>query len=297
METDERRLHCTGLRDGRKLTYAMYGKDGGNPVLYFHGHGGSRLEPAILDEEDIRDAGIALIAPDRPGMGGSDYQDGRRFRDWVADTVELAEKLGLDKFGVWGVSGGGGYALACAALIPERLTGAAVVSGAGQMNSSEARTGMNGMAKLMWRLAGRTPRLTALLLTLSKPNMNVDISKIKAKIERNMPSTERAFFEKPGRLEAFLESGRESMRQGVRGIAWDTHLYAIPWDFRLEEIRMPVLLIHGEADQNVPAAAARKAAASIPNCRAIFYPGDGHISTVGKSLSEVFKLFSQGEGK
>lgn len=70
---------------------------------------------------------------------------------------------------------------------------------------------------------------------------------------------ERAVFDHPGRLEAFIASGMESMRQGVKGIACDTHLYARPWDFRLEEICFPVRLPHSEADQNVLVTIARHA--------------------------------------
>jgi len=79
----------------------------------------------------------------------------------------------------------------------------------------------------------------------------------------------------------------ECVRPGVRGMAWDTHLVARPWDFRLEEIRFPVRLLHGEADRNVPVAVARKVAASIPDCQATFYPGEGHISTLANHLDEV----------
>jgi pimeloyl-ACP methyl ester carboxylesterase len=104
---------------------------------------------------------------------------------------------------------------------------------------------------------------------------------------RSMSPGERAFFEKPGRLEAFIASGVESMRPGVRGIAWDTHLYARPWDFRLEEIRFPVRLLHGEADRNVPVAVARKIASAIPGCQATFYPGEGHIELLANHMDEV----------
>jgi pimeloyl-ACP methyl ester carboxylesterase len=106
-------------------------------------------------------------------------------------------------------------------------------------------------------------------------------------MRRTMPPAEATFFEKPGRLEAFMASTVECMRPGVDGMAWDTHLCARPWDFRLEEISFPVRLLHGEADRNVPAAVARKVAAAIPGCQATFYPGEGHISLLGNHLDEV----------
>jgi pimeloyl-ACP methyl ester carboxylesterase len=276
------------LPDGRTLTYAEYGVPAGKPVLYFHGHGGSRLEPAVLGDDEFIKAGIRLIAPDRPGMGGSDFQPGRGFSHWPKDVVTLAGRLGLSKFAILGISGGGGYISACARWIPERLSAAVIVSGAGQMNSPEARTSLPVMGRLMWWLAARSARLMGLLLSLSKPRNLDDPAKIRQQLKRTMPPGEVAVFDKPGRLEAFMASGAESMRQGVRGIAWDAHLYARSWDFHLEEICFPVRLLHGEADLNVPVAVARKVAASIPGCRATFYPGEGHFSTLANHLDEVF---------
>lgn len=278
------------LPDGRTLTYAEYGAPDGKPVFYFHGQSGSRLEPAVLDASNFEQAGIRLIACDRPGMGGSDFQPGRGFSHWPADIVALADSLGLGKFGVFGVSGGGGYVSVCARLIPDRLTAAVIVSGAGWMDSPEARACLPVMNRWMWGLAARSARLIGLMLTLTIPRAKVDIVKVRKQMLRSMPPVEAAIFEKPGRLEAFMASGAESMRQGINGIAWDTHLCARPWDFRLEEIRFPVRLLHGEADQNVPVAVARKVAADIPDCQATFYPGEGHFSTVANHLDEVIGL-------
>ncbi len=275
------------LPDGRTLAYVEYGVPGGKPVFYFHGLPGSRLDPTTLDGNDLVKAGLRLIACDRPGMGGSDFQPGRGFSHWPADIVALADRLGLGKFGVWGVSGGGGYVSACARLIPDRLTAAVIVSGAGRMDSPEARAGLPVMGWLMWGLAGRSARLMGLFLNLTKPRNLGDPAKIRQQMMRTMPPSERAFFEKPGCLEAFMASTLECMRLGVRGMAWDTRLYARPWDFRLEEISFPVRLLHGEADRNVPVAVARKVAASIPGCQATFYPGEGHLGILANHLDEV----------
>jgi pimeloyl-ACP methyl ester carboxylesterase len=279
------------LPDGRTLTYAEYGSSGGKPVFYFHGQSGSRLEPALLDANAFEKAGIRLIACDRPGMGGSDFQPGRGFRHWPADILALAGSLGLGKFGVFGVSGGGGYASACARLIPEQLSAAVIVSGAGQMDSPVARASLPLMNRWMWGLAARSARWIGLFLTLTIPRKQINITKIREQMLRSLPPVEAAVFEKPGRLEAFLASGAESMRQGLKGIAWDTHLCARPWDFRLEEICFPMRLLHGEADRNVPAAVARQVAVSIPGCQATFYPGEGHFSTVANHLQEVINSF------
>ena len=275
------------LADGRTLVYAECGAPAGAPVFYFHGLPGSRLDLAVLDRETLEQAGIRMIACDRPGMGGSDFQPGRGFSHWPADMVALADRLGLEKFAVLGVSGGGGYVSACARWIPERLAAAVIVCGAGPMDSPEARASFPLMGRLMWGVAARSFPLTVLLMNLTKPRGLGDPAKIRQQILRTMPPAERAFFDQPGRLEAFLASTVECVRPGVRGMAWDTHLYARPWDFRLEEIRVPVRLLHGEDDHNVPVAVARLVAAAIPGCQATFYPGEGHLSMLANHLDEV----------
>ena len=123
------------LADGRRLGYAEYGDPEGKPLFYCHGFPASRLEAALLDPS-ARKAGVRVVAADRPGCGLSDFQPDRRIGDWPGDVVELAGALGIDRFAVVGVSGGGPYALACARKIPQRLTAAAVVCGLGPVGEA-----------------------------------------------------------------------------------------------------------------------------------------------------------------
>jgi pimeloyl-ACP methyl ester carboxylesterase len=116
------------LRDGRRLGFAEWGDRTGTPVFFFHGMPSSRLnghaDPSVLDRRHVR-----RIAIDRPGMGLSDFQPERKLLGWPDDVVELADRLGLDRFGVVGNSAGGPYAAACAYKIPARLTHVGIVSG------------------------------------------------------------------------------------------------------------------------------------------------------------------------
>ncbi|MBW2547908.1 MAG: hypothetical protein DRH23_06320 [Deltaproteobacteria bacterium] len=116
-----RKYETLHLRDGRKLAYAEYGDPHGYPVMLFHGNPSSRLSWGLIPDSPFRPH-LRLIAPDRPGFGRSDFQPGRRLLDWPDDVSELAEALGLNRFAVLGVSGGGPATLACAWRIPERLT-------------------------------------------------------------------------------------------------------------------------------------------------------------------------------
>src|ERR687893_2368518 len=99
------------LADGRALGYSEWGPRDGVPVLGSLGTSLSRL--AHLGHEPPQAAGVRLILVDRPGYGVSDFQPGRRLLDWPADVAGLAEALALERFAVFGMSGGGPHAAAC----------------------------------------------------------------------------------------------------------------------------------------------------------------------------------------
>ncbi|MBC7801768.1 MAG: alpha/beta fold hydrolase, partial [Gemmatimonadaceae bacterium] len=110
------------LPDGRAIAVEEYGDPAGLPVLYFHGWPASRLEAGLIPELPVR-----LLAFDRPGYGRSSPQPGRTLLDWPRDVAEVADRLGLDRFHVVGLSGGAPYAVACAYAIPDRVRGMALV--------------------------------------------------------------------------------------------------------------------------------------------------------------------------
>jgi pimeloyl-ACP methyl ester carboxylesterase len=104
--------------DGRYLRVEEAGDPSGNPVLMHHGMPGDGhlYAPWVAD---AKERGIRLIGCDRPGYGGSTPQPGRSVADCTADVRAIAAALGIDRLAVWGISGGGPHALACASLLPE----------------------------------------------------------------------------------------------------------------------------------------------------------------------------------
>ena len=118
------------LPDGRVLGYGIYGDPAGFPVFDFHGIPGSRREAALIADYIGRDD-VCFIGMDRPGYGRSSPKRNFRIVDFPGDVVALADQLKIAKFAVLGYSGGGPFALACAAQIPGRLASLAVVSGVG----------------------------------------------------------------------------------------------------------------------------------------------------------------------
>lgn len=115
------------LPDGRVLAYEDYGDPGGFPVLSFHGGLSSRLDAEHADDAAVT-SHVRLVSPDRPGIGLSTFQPGRRLLDWPDDVAHLTAALGIEKFAVMGWSAGGPYAAVCAAKMGGRVTAAALLS-------------------------------------------------------------------------------------------------------------------------------------------------------------------------
>jgi pimeloyl-ACP methyl ester carboxylesterase len=120
------------LSDGRRLAYQALGTQGAPAALVLHGTPGSSRQLAGLDQP-ARDRGLALIAPDRAGYGGSSYHPARTIGPSARDLGELIRHLGLDRCAVIGLSGGGPTALACGVLLAGQVAAVATVGSVAPM--------------------------------------------------------------------------------------------------------------------------------------------------------------------
>lgn len=273
------------LPGGRALSYAEFGRPNGTPLFLFHGTPGSRLT-GRLGHNAAADRNIRLIVPDRPGFGRSDFQSGRTILDWPDDITVLASSLGIEKFGVAGISGGGPYALACAARLPERVTGTAVVSGLGPVRNTTVR-GMSRLNRTQLTIARKVPllfRAEWMILGLFGQRYP---EKLMTKVTSSLPEVDRDVFQRDEVHDTLVADLQEAMVRGSRGVAHELTLMARPWGFRLEEIAAPVHLWQGELDRNVPVAMGRYQSKALPNCTATFLPSAGHYWYVD-NLDTVF---------
>jgi pimeloyl-ACP methyl ester carboxylesterase len=274
-----REPHAITLSGGRLLGYAEYGDPHGFPVLAFHGWPGSRLQGARYDAA-ARRSGVRLIAPDRPGVGLSDSQPGRTLRDWPRDVAALADQLELERFAVLGVSGGGPYALACARWIPERLHAVGVASGLGLLLSADVTTAQSRWL-LRALLAGRImPRIGLRLVAEAlrrRPHTALHWG------SKPMPACDRVIVSEPAFRSIAIADLNAALRDGGSAAAHDLALLTGDWGFDLAEVQAPILLWHGEQDGIVPCALGRHVAASLPHCRATFFPDEGHYVVVPRA--------------
>ncbi len=279
------------LADGRRLAFCEYGVSQGKPVFYFHGWPGSRLE-ARLAEPTARRFNARLIAVDRPGFGRSDFKKRRTLLDWPEDIGQLADALGLDRFSVAGVSGGGPYALACARHIPERLTAVAVVCGLGPLHSPLVRAGMSPLARRTFYLCRTAPWLLRMVFARTAWRLRRDFDWYLSHISDALPPADKQALFGSELKDIIVQSTLEAVRFGTRGSAWEGKLYASPWPFRLEDISTEVYLWHGEQDATVPATMGHHVAQTLGNCRPRFYADEGHFSLVTNHMAEFFEVLT-----
>ncbi len=267
------------LSDGRALGYAEYGDTEAKALFYFHGQPGSRIEARFLAEQ-AGELGLRLIGVDRPGIGLSSYQPGRRLVDWPADVVELADCLHIDRFAVVGYSAGGAYALACAQLIPERLTACGIVSGAGSPGDILAflLTWVTWLGLPFVRLLFRNEAQARALLKRVVPFW---------------PNSDRKTVSLPSVIEVLAISLVEALKPGTWGTAYDGVLVDQSWGFKLKEIAFPsIYLWHGELDQEVSIRTIRALVGQLAHCQASYLPGEGHISLLINHAGEILKSLS-----
>ena len=277
----------TTLEDGRQLAYQQYGAADGAPLLVFHGLPGCGLQAALLDEP-ARRLGVRMIAADRPGVGRSSPEPQRSILSWTADVVQLADHLGLQRFGVLGISCGGPYALACALRLSERVSFAGLVAGMGPMDVPAIRRDQHPALKLLFGLARLHPALTAPMLGLDRRMFGRDPLGAVHKLAGMMTEPDRRFIhDHPALAEAFALSLAEAYRPGIAGVQQEVRLIASPRGFELGDIGMPVHLYQGGHDRNVPPAMGEHIARTLVDGRYRFFPDEGHLSILG-NCAEVF---------
>ena len=256
--------HELRLVDGRTL--CAYDAGGGPaPALVWH-HGspqsGAPLTPLV---EAAARRGIRLVSYGRPSYGGSTPQPGRDVASAAGDVAQIADALGLDRFAVMGASGGGPPALACAALMPDRVTGVVCLAGlAPYTGSPDWFDGMIDPGGPRAALEGREAR---------------------ARYAETAEFDERSFtaadYDDPrGRLEV-ARRGRGPRRHHLARRAVDDDVASVkPWGFELEQVEAPVLVVQGGEDRVIPAAHAQQLLRGCPRAELWLRPRDGHVSVL-----------------
>jgi pimeloyl-ACP methyl ester carboxylesterase len=234
--------------DGRTLFVESGGDPLGRAVFALPGvWGGRRLITGTWLEEDIGTRGVHLLSYDRPGYGGSTVQTGRTIADAARDVRTIADALGIDRLAVWGHSGGGPCALACAALLPDLVCAAATFACIVPYNEPWAAffEGMPEGRARYWRMVVDDPNAfrEARMIDRDK-RLALTPEQIDA-LGSEMPPSETfplSYFR------STYEMSIDAVTPGVEGVCEDMTALCSDWGFRVDDIKVPVQLWHGMDD-------------------------------------------------
>jgi pimeloyl-ACP methyl ester carboxylesterase len=263
------------------------------PVLALHGTPGSRLMFALADGP-ARQRELRVISPDRAGYGLTHFATRHSLSETVGDVRELADALGLDRFAVLGVSGGGPHAVAVAAAMPDRAAFLALVSPMGPIADLRGQIHMGSVHKLLFSRIGRSPQArssffwTVRNLVRWAPDVAYRI------LAQRVTPSDRLLIARVDVRNNLQAALREGLRPGVAGALQDLRLFCEPWRIEFGKIDVPAVLWQGSDDTIVPPDASYALARMLPHCRLEVARGAGHywgfgqfaaiLDTVGAAL-------------
>ncbi|GAB2959494.1 alpha/beta fold hydrolase [Saccharothrix stipae] len=261
------------LDDGRTL-HAYDSGTGDLAVFWHHGTPNIGAPPAPLFPAAQR-LGLRWVSYDRPGYGGSTPDPGRDVASAATLTAAVADALGIDRFAVLGHSGGGPHALACGALLPQRVSGVVSVAGLAPYDADglDWFVGMaaSGAASLRAAAAGREVK-----------------ERFEASgVEYDPEFTEADFAALTGDWSWFTDVVGPAVQAGPAALIDDDLAYVAPWGFDPGDVTVPVLLLHGGRDRVVPDSHAEWLAHRCPAAELRRSPDDGHISIITSAPSAL----------
>ena len=263
--------------DGRRLHVYDTAADGSDdrPVVLWH-HGtpniGAPPEPLFPLSERL---GIRWVSYDRPGYGGSTPRPGRDIASAAADVASVADELGIERFAVMGHSGGAPHALACAALLPDRVLAVAGMAGLAPFGADglDWFAGMSdsGLDSLRAAAAGRAAKEAREASAEYDPEMFT-------------PADHAAL---SGDWSWVGDVVGPALEAGPGPLIDDDLAYVAPWGFDPGQVKAPVLLVHGESDRVVPSSHSRWLAGQLPSAELRLIPDAGHISVLDESANAL----------
>ena len=272
------REHAPGL----SLAWNEFGDPDGAPVFYYHGWPSSRLQ-ARLAHHLAADRGLRLIAMDRPGMGKSTLIRDRKLEDWPELMARFADHLGIEKFAQLGVSGGGPYVLACAVMIPERLTRSAVLAGMVPLPLlGHGRRGLHPLYRMLIPLR----KLPAPLFTLGFQaaalacKCRPDVPPMSLLLQSLAEEDRAIMLGVPGIWDVLTKSFTEGVcgPSGGQGVMTDSEIYLRMPGFGVEENTHAIRYWHGADDKNIPISLMERLCEILPRAELEAVDGLGHFS-------------------
>ena len=263
--------------DGRTLHAYDMGARGAEDelaVVWQHGTPNIGLPPTPLFSTADR-LGIRWVSYDRPGYGGSTPHPGRDVASAAADVASIADALDLDRFAVMGHSGGSTHAVACGALLGERVIGVVSMAGIAPYGADglDWFDGMaaSGVASLRAAAAGRE----------AKERMEA------SGVEYDPEFTPADLAALSGEWSWLNDVVGPAVAAGPGGLIDDDLAYVAPWRFDPADVLAPALFVHGGRDRVIPSSHSVWLARRCPSAELWLKPDDGHISALNSGAAAL----------
>ena len=267
--------------DGRRLTVRVLGNPSGPPVLFMHGTPGSRVGPHPLSRL-LYQRGVRLIAYDRPGYGGSDRLPLRQVAHAAADVRAIADELGLESFSVVGRSGGGPHALACAALLPDRVKRVAVLVGLAPRHAEglDWYAGMTESNQREYTIAESSVLELAKAIENSAEQIRNDPAQLLRGLGPELSLPDWLVVSDNGIRLGLRRNYAVALHRSPAGWVDDARSFTQDWGFDPADILVETLLWHGAEDRFSPVAHTRWLAREIPGATEHIVPNKAHFSAI-----------------
>ncbi len=283
------------VREGRRLSFAEYGAPRGPAIVWMHGTPGARRQIPLPARAYAEKHGLRIIGIDRPGIGSSTTHLYDELLDWTQDLTLLLDTLGVDTVRIIGLSGGGPYALAAGAALPDRVHGVGVLGGVAPTRGPDAAEG--GAIQLAVRLApllqaGRVPLGVALtgVIRLARPVAGPGLDLYAAL----QPPGDKNLLSRPEFKAMFLDDLLNGSRFQTSAPLNDLVLFTRPWGFALSEVTVPVRWWHGDEDHIVPLRHGQHVVDRLPDATMSVIDGESHLGGLDIAAEVLSTLMELG---
>jgi len=277
------------LPDGRVMEYWEGGDPAGRPMIMHPGTPETRLMGTWGHDAAVA-AGVRLFALNRPGYGGSTSMGVPSLMGPARDTAAMAAQLSLDEYAVFGLSGGGPFAVATAVADPRHVRALGVVGGTGP-----------------WRILdgpSKDPEGNTCLILHDAGDVAGAWDCMRRDVDRAYGRL--APLDDGARVDSFLadladgshlledEDYRTLWADNLRvvlanvdGSTFDNLAWGARWDVDPRDVATPTLLWYGEMDTPCPPAHGRWYADRIAGSELVVFPGEGHMDVIDRHWPDV----------
>ena len=283
------------VRGDRRLSFAEYGPRRGPAIIWMHGTPGARRQIPLEVREYAHRRGVRIIGIDRPGIGSSTpylYPD---ILDWTQDLELFLETLAIDTVRLIGLSGGGPYALAAGAALPDRVHGIGILGGLAPTRGADAAEG--GVIQLAVHLAP--------LLTVARVPLGVSLTQAIRLVKplagpvldlyaALQPPGDKNLLSRPEFKAMFLDDLLNGSRFQTTAPLADLILFTRHWGFEAADVRVPVRWWHGDADHIVPFRHGQHLVDRLPDATMSVIDGESHLGGLGIAEDVIDTLLDLG---